>query len=34
MESIFGGLIEFEDTNEFDTFVHNMDKKQALLVLT
>jgi hypothetical protein len=34
MESIFGGLIEFEDINEFDTFVHNMDKKQALLVLT
>jgi hypothetical protein len=34
MENIFGGLIEFEDTQEFDDFVYNMDKKQALLVLT
>ena len=34
MESIFGGLIEFDDTNEFDKFVHEMDKNQALLVLT
>jgi ribosomal protein L22 len=34
MESIFGGLIEFEDTKEFDDFVFKMDKNQALLVLT
>lgn len=33
MESIFGGLIEFEDTQEFDDFVYEMDKKQAILVL-
>jgi hypothetical protein len=34
MENIFGGLIEFEDTKEFDDFVFKMDKNQALLVLT
>ena len=34
MESIFGGLIEFESTEEFDNFVFKMDKNQALLVLT
>jgi hypothetical protein len=33
MESIFGGLIEFEDVREFDDFVREMDKKQAVLVL-
>jgi ribosomal protein L22 len=34
METIFGGLIEFDDTQEFDDFVHNMNKEQALLVLS
>jgi hypothetical protein len=33
MENIFGGLIEFEDTEEFDNFVNSMDHKQAILVL-
>lgn len=33
MERIFGGLIEFEDTEEFDNFVNTMDDKQAVLVL-
>jgi uncharacterized protein (DUF1330 family) len=33
MENIFGGLIEFEDTEEFDNFVNSMDYKQAILVL-
>ena len=33
MENIFGGLIEFEDTEEFDNFVNGMDNKQAISVL-
>jgi hypothetical protein len=33
MERIFGGLIEFEDTEDFDNFVNTMDDKQAILVL-
>jgi hypothetical protein len=33
MEKIFGGLIEFEDTEDFDNFVNTMDDKQAILVL-
>ncbi len=33
MERIFGGLIEFEDTEDFDNFLNTMDDKQAILVL-
>lgn len=34
MESIFGGLVEFDDIKEFDDFVRDMDKKQAVMILT
>ena len=34
MESIFGGLIEFDDSQEFDRYILNMNKEQALLVLS
>ena len=33
MERICGGLIEFEDTEEFDNFVNTMDDTQVVLVL-
>ena len=33
MESIFGGLIEFENTNEFEQYVENLDKKKALVII-
>jgi hypothetical protein len=33
MERIFGGLIEFEDTEEFNQFVLNIDKESALTVI-
>jgi hypothetical protein len=33
MERIFGGLIEFEDTEEFDRFVLNIDEESALTII-
>lgn len=33
MENLFGELIEFEDKNELDTFVNNITKDEALLVV-
>lgn len=33
MESIFGGLIEFENREEFDKYVENLDKSKALLII-
>jgi hypothetical protein len=33
MESIFGGLIEFENIEEFDQFVQDIDNQSALMVL-
>ena len=33
MESIFGGLVEFENSNEFDKFTQNMSKEESLMVL-
>ena len=33
METIFGGLIEFEDIDEFDQFVLNIDKESALAII-
>jgi hypothetical protein len=34
MESIFGGLIEFDDSNDFDKFVQVMDKTEAITMLS
>jgi hypothetical protein len=33
MENLFGELIEFEDKNELDSFVNNITKDEALLVV-
>jgi hypothetical protein len=33
MERIFGGLIEFENIEEFDQFVLNIDKESALTIV-
>ena len=33
MESIFGGLIEFESNKEFDDYIENMDRDKALLII-
>jgi hypothetical protein len=33
MERIFGGLIEFEDTEEFDQFVLDIDEESALTII-
>ena len=33
MESIFGGLIEFEDENDFDDFVKGIDSSNALSII-
>jgi hypothetical protein len=33
MESIFGGLIEFENCKEFDDYIDNMDNSKALLII-
>jgi hypothetical protein len=33
MESIFGGLIEFDNIDEFDQFVYNIDKESALTII-
>lgn len=33
MESIFGGLIEFDSKEEFDNYVENLDKKKALIII-
>lgn len=33
MESIFGGLIEFENISEFDNYVEKLDKNKALVIL-
>jgi hypothetical protein len=34
MERIFGGLIEFEDIDEFDKFVQDIDKESALTIIS
>jgi hypothetical protein len=33
MESIFGGLIEFDNRKEFDDYVDKMDNSKALLII-
>ena len=33
MERIFGGLIEFENIEEFDQFMLNIDKESALTIV-
>lgn len=33
MENIFGGLIEFKNRDEFDSFVNEIDKNSAIMVL-
>jgi hypothetical protein len=33
MESIFGGLIEFDNHKEFDDYIQNMDREKALLII-
>ena len=33
MEKIFGGLIEFENIDEFDQFVYDIDKESALTII-
>ena len=33
MKNIFGGLLEFETTEEFDEFIKNMDSSSALKIL-
>ena len=33
MESIFGGLIEFDNKDEFDAYVESMDKNKALIII-
>ncbi len=33
MESIFGGLIEFENINEFENYVEKLDKNKALIII-
>ena len=33
MESIFGGLIEFETRDEFNEYVEKLDKDKALLII-
>jgi len=33
MESIFGGLIEFDAENEFEEFVKDINKKNALSII-
>jgi hypothetical protein len=33
MESIFGGLIEFDNHKEFDDYIENMDKEKALQII-
>ena len=33
MESIFGGLIEFDDRKEFNEYVENLDVKGAIQII-
>ena len=33
MESIVGGLIEFDNQQEFDEFIENMDRDKALMII-
>jgi hypothetical protein len=33
MENIFNGLIEFDSTEEFNEFVDNIDKSNALMII-
>jgi hypothetical protein len=33
MENIFGGLIEFKSKNEFDSFIENISKEDALQIV-
>ena len=33
MERIFGGLIEFENVDEFDQFVRDIDKDSAITII-
>ena len=33
MESIFGGLIEFDNRAEFDKYVENLDPEKALIII-
>jgi hypothetical protein len=33
MESIFGGLIEFDNHKEFADYIENMDKEKALQII-
>jgi translation initiation factor RLI1 len=33
MESIFGGLIEFESEKDFDEFLQNMNKSEAISII-
>jgi len=33
MESIFGGLIEFENISEFENYVEKLDKNKALIII-
>ena len=33
MENIFGGLVEFENENEFDEYMKKMDSKDSLLII-
>ena len=33
MESIFGGLIEFENRDEFNNYVDSLDKEKALIII-
>jgi hypothetical protein len=33
MENIFGGLIEFKSKSEFDSFIENITKEEALQII-
>jgi hypothetical protein len=33
MENIFGGLIEFKSKSEFDSFIENITKEEALQIV-
>lgn len=33
MENIFGGLIEFKSKKEFDSFIENITKEEALQII-
>jgi hypothetical protein len=33
MESIFGGLIEFDDRDDFNNYVETLDREKALIII-